>query len=80
MMGSMNLGMASPYIEAFGIAKGAGAKVFNLIEQVPTIDPLNAKGLRPLRALGNISFKNVFFQYPTRPDVKVIEKNEEKLI
>ncbi|XP_037914753.1 ATP-dependent translocase ABCB1 isoform X2 [Hermetia illucens] len=73
MMGSMNLGMASPYIEAFGIAKGAGAKVFNLIEQVPTIDPLNAKGLRPLRALGNISFKNVFFQYPTRPDVKVLE-------
>lgn len=73
MMGSMNLGMASPYIEAFGIAKGAGAKVYKLIEQVPVINPLAGIGERPEKIEGNILFKNVFFQYPSRPDVKVLE-------
>lgn len=73
MMGSMNLGMASPYIETFGIAKGAGAKVYQLIEQIPTIDPLAGRGLRPEKALGNIKLKNVKFNYPSRPDVPVLQ-------
>lgn len=73
MMGSMNLGMASPYIEAFGIAKGAGAKVYKIIEQKPEIDALEAKGDRPDKIMGNILFKNIRFQYPSRPDVKVLE-------
>lgn len=73
MMGSMNLGMASPYIETFGIAKGAGAKVFKIIKQIPTINPLSEMGVKPDKALGNIRFQNIVFQYPSRQDVPVLQ-------
>jgi ATP-binding cassette subfamily B (MDR/TAP) protein 1 len=73
MMGSMNLGMASPYIETFGIAKGAAAKVFDTIERKPIIDPLAAKGERPENITGTIKFKNVQFSYPSRSDVPVLQ-------
>ncbi|XP_055373170.1 ATP-dependent translocase ABCB1 [Condylostylus longicornis] len=73
MMGSMNLGVASPYIESFGVAKGAGAKIFQLIESIPKINPLLGKGEIPDKVIGNIEFRNVHFQYPSRPDVKVLQ-------
>lgn len=73
MMGSMSLGVASPFIETFGIAKGAAAKIFQIIERKPEIDPLSFRGIKPSFAHGNITFKNVYFQYPSRPDVKVLE-------
>jgi ATP-binding cassette subfamily B (MDR/TAP) protein 1 len=71
MMGSMNLGMSSPFIEAFSIAKGAGAKVFSVIDRVSPINSWSEDGKRPQQMKGNISFRNVHFEYPTRLEVKV---------
>lgn len=73
MMGAMSLGASSPFIESFGIAKGAAAKVFQIIENKPLIDPLSNTGDIPTKCNGNISFQNVFFNYPSRPDVKVLQ-------
>lgn len=71
MMGSANFGISSTLMEIFGSARGAGAQIFNLIDNVPTINPLLDKGTRPPSIEGNIELKNVVFQYPSRPDVPV---------
>lgn len=74
MMGSMNIGLASPYIEAFGIAKGACAKVFKLIEQVPTINPIEPKGQNLNKPLVHIELRDVGFRYPSRDEVQILNK------
>jgi len=73
MMASMNLGMTSPFIEAFSIAKGAGAKVFSVIDRVSPINSWSTDGKCPEQMEGNISFRDVHFEYPTRSDVKVLQ-------
>nr|CAD7601337.1 unnamed protein product [Timema genevievae] len=73
MMASMSLGIASPYIEAFGIAKGAGAKVFSVINRVSPINSTSEDGIKPTGIKGSITFSNVHFQYPSRADVKVLQ-------
>ncbi|XP_055920973.1 ATP-dependent translocase ABCB1 [Eupeodes corollae] len=79
MMGSMNIGMAAPYIEAFGIAKGACAKVYHLIEKEPKINPILRRGVKPRGNLEEIEFKDVEFQYPTRTDIKILQKLNLKI-
>ncbi|XP_030388009.1 ATP-dependent translocase ABCB1 [Scaptodrosophila lebanonensis] len=74
MMGSMNIGMASPYIEAFGIAKGACAKVFHIIEKIPIINPIEPRGRNLDEPLIEIEFRDVEFEYPTRPDIPLLRK------
>ncbi|XP_060800671.1 ATP-dependent translocase ABCB1 [Amyelois transitella] len=73
MMGSANFGMSSTLMEVFGVAKGAGAQIFNLIDNVPVINPLLNKGIVPKFIEGNIELKNVVFRYPSRPDVTVLK-------
>ncbi|XP_017479812.1 PREDICTED: multidrug resistance protein 1A [Rhagoletis zephyria] len=79
MMGSMNIGMASPYIEAFGIAKGACAKVFKIIEQVPTINPIEPRGKNLNQSLVHIELRNVSFKYPSRDEVQILDKLNLKI-
>lgn len=70
-MGSANFGISSTLMEVFGGARGAGAQIFNLIDNIPTINPLLNRGLKPNTIDGNIELKNVVFHYPSRPDVPV---------
>jgi ABC-type multidrug transport system fused ATPase/permease subunit len=73
MMGSMNLGMSSPFIEAFGIACGAAGSVYAVIERTPDIDSMSNEGEQPEKVAGDICFKGVKFNYPSRPDVPVLQ-------
>lgn len=73
MMGSMSLSMSAPFVESFGIAKGAAAKVFSIIAREPKIDTLAAVGDRPDKCEGNIEFKKVYFNYPSRKTVKILQ-------
>lgn len=58
-------------METFGTATGAAAHIFKLIDNVPKINPELDRGF-PLDVLrGNISFNDVQFHYPSRPDVPV---------
>lgn len=64
-------------------AKGASARIFEILERVPTI-PLHVtaedettKEEKPVTIpqadfLGQVSFHNVSFFYPTRPDIQVL--------
>nr|APK18402.1 truncated ABC family B protein ABCB1 [Chrysomela tremula] len=73
MNGSMNFGISSPYIEAFGISKAAASKIFSVIDNTPTINLSKGKGEILDTLKGNIKFRNVNFHYPSRPDVTVLQ-------
>ncbi|XP_052753180.1 ATP-dependent translocase ABCB1-like isoform X2 [Galleria mellonella] len=73
MTGSEHFGMLSSLVEVFGVACGAGAQIFSLIDNVPTIDSLLNKGAVPKHIDGNIELKNVVFHYPSKPDVPVLK-------
>ena len=72
-MGAMNVGQASPYIEAFSMAKGAAAVIFSIIDREPPIDSFSEEGVRPAAVTGNIELRGVHFNYPSRPDVPVLQ-------
>ena len=72
-MGAMNVGQASPYIEAFAMAKGAAAMIFEIIDRKPVIDSFSDEGLRPGEVKGNIELRNVKFNYPSRKDVDILK-------
>jgi hypothetical protein len=67
----MNMGLASPHLEAFAIARGSAAAVFQVMNRVPDIDSLSTAGHKPAGLKGDIELQEVHFQYPSRPEVKV---------
>ncbi|XP_031765976.2 ATP-dependent translocase ABCB1-like isoform X2 [Galleria mellonella] len=73
LMASENFAVLQTLVVVFGVATGAGAQIFNLIDNVPTINPLKNVGVTPKSCDGNIEFKNVVFNYPSKPDVPVLK-------
>ncbi|XP_058065127.1 multidrug resistance protein homolog 49 isoform X1 [Anopheles bellator] len=73
LAGAQNLGLSSPHLEAFSTAKGSAATIFSVIDRIPDIDALGDAGLQPSTVHGNIKFTNVFFRYPARNDVQVLQ-------
>jgi hypothetical protein len=67
----MNMGLASPHLEAFAIARGSAAAIFAVLNSVPDIDSLSTAGHKPAGLQGDIQLQGVHFQYPSRPEVKV---------
>ena len=65
-MGALEIGQASPYVEAFSMAKGAAAIIFAIIDRQPTIDSSSSEGLKPESAKGRIQLQDVKFHYPSR--------------
>ncbi|RWS22018.1 ABC transporter: subfamily ABCB/MDR-like protein, partial [Leptotrombidium deliense] len=64
---------ASPYLEAINIGRAAAKKVFETIQRQPKIDSYSQTGKALARVQGKITFQNVFFNYPSRPDVKILQ-------
>jgi len=54
-------------------ACGAAAKLFATIDRVPSIDSASEEGLKPSKVVGEITFENIYFNYPARPDVQVVK-------
>ncbi|XP_011868087.1 PREDICTED: multidrug resistance protein homolog 49 isoform X2 [Vollenhovia emeryi] len=73
LSGAQNMGLTSPHLEAFAMARGSAAAVFNVIDRVPLIDSLSKEGLRLDAVNGELEFRNVAFRYPARKDVQVLE-------
>ncbi|KAG7282167.1 hypothetical protein CRUP_034914 [Coryphaenoides rupestris] len=72
LIGAFSLGQTSPNFQAFASARGAAHKVYNIIDHVPSIDSYSEGGLKPDTIRGDIAFKNIHFNYPSRADVKVL--------
>lgn len=73
IIGAFGIGQASPNIEAFANARGAAYSIFQIIDTEPKIDSFSASGCKPDKMKGEIEFRNVHFQYPSRTDVPVLK-------
>jgi len=54
-------------------AASAAKTVFKQIDRKSKIDSLSEDGIFPEKCLGNIEFKNVSFEYSSRPGVKILK-------
>ena len=71
--GAMVIGQSSVFASDYQKAKLSAVNIFRLIDRQPLINiNNNAPILRPNQCNGNISFRDVHFTYPNRPDTKVL--------
>ena len=70
--GALGIGNSLPNIIDISTAIGSAAVVLDIIDNVPRIDPYSKEGLTIQNMRGDIEFKNVYFSYPTRPQIMVI--------
>ncbi|XP_066096531.1 phosphatidylcholine translocator ABCB4 isoform X3 [Saccopteryx bilineata] len=73
VFGAVALGHASSFAPDYAKAKLSAAHLFMLFERQPLIDSYGEEGLRPDKVEGDITFNEVVFNYPTRPDVPVLQ-------
>uniref|UniRef100_A0A8C1JB19 Bile salt export pump n=1 Tax=Cyprinus carpio TaxID=7962 RepID=A0A8C1JB19_CYPCA len=71
LIAALNLGQASPCLEAFASGRGAATIIFETIDREPEIDCLSEAGYKLNKVKGDLEFHNVTFHYPSRPEVKV---------
>ncbi|KAI4873056.1 hypothetical protein NFI96_025473 [Prochilodus magdalenae] len=74
LMGAMNLGQASPCLEAFASGRAAAKSIFETIDRIPKIDCFSEEGHKLEKVKGDIEFHSVEFNYPSRPEVKILDE------
>ncbi|GCC29142.1 hypothetical protein chiPu_0007579 [Chiloscyllium punctatum] len=70
--GTFSIGQTAPYIEAFSNARGAAYEIYKILDEKSAIDGFSEEGYKPDQIKGTVEFKNVHFNYPSRPDVKIL--------
>ncbi|KAF1747318.1 hypothetical protein GCK72_023780 [Caenorhabditis remanei] len=73
ILGTRRLGEAAPHMGAITGARLAINDIFKVIDHEPEINCTTESGRRPEKINGKLSFDNIQFTYPTRPDVKVLK-------
>ncbi|XP_051565286.1 bile salt export pump isoform X3 [Myxocyprinus asiaticus] len=73
LMGAMNLGQASPCLEAFASGRAAAKSIYETIDREPEIDCFSEEGHTLDKVKGDIEFHSVNFNYPSRPEVKILD-------
>ncbi|KAL5997458.1 ATP-binding cassette sub- B member 9 [Asimina triloba] len=71
MTGGMALGQASPSMNAFAAGRAAAYMMFETINRKSAIDAFDTTGVALEDISGEIELRDVYFRYPTRPDVQV---------
>ncbi|GAN07930.1 multidrug resistance protein 1 [Mucor ambiguus] len=72
IIGASGLLLMPQNLSAVSSACGAAFKIHRTIDRVPPIDVDAKEGLAPERFVGEIEFKDVKFNYPTRPDTIIL--------
>ncbi|XP_042282782.1 bile salt export pump isoform X1 [Thunnus maccoyii] len=72
LMAAVNLGQASPCLEAFASGRAAAKAIFDTIDREPEINCFSEDGHKLDKVKGDIEFHNVTFYYPSRPEVKIL--------
>lgn len=73
LLGTVSLGQITPNISAVAEAKGAAAQIYRILDTPSTIDASKEdEGEQPPSCLGQIQAIGVYFTYPSRPDVQVL--------
>ncbi|OCF58535.1 ATP-binding cassette, subfamily B (MDR/TAP), member 1 [Kwoniella mangroviensis CBS 10435] len=73
LIGAFSMAMAAPEMAAVSKAQSAAAKLFATIDRVPLIDSASIEGLKPDPVHGEITFENVKFHYPSRPNIPILK-------
>ncbi|XP_016524173.1 bile salt export pump [Poecilia formosa] len=73
LMAAMNLGQASPCLEAFASGRAAAKNIFETIDREPEINCFSDDGHKLDKVKGDLEFHNITFFYPSRPDVKILD-------
>ncbi|XP_053327619.1 bile salt export pump-like [Spea bombifrons] len=73
LVAAMNLGQASPCLEAFASGRAAATTIYETIEKNPVIDCMSDEGHKLDQVKGVIEFHDVNFHYPSRPDIKILQ-------
>ncbi|XP_050239582.1 ABC transporter B family member 11-like isoform X2 [Quercus robur] len=68
LVGSTNLGQASPCMSAFAAGQAAAFKMFETIARKSQIDAYDNSGLKLDDIHGDIELRDVCFSYPARPE------------
>ncbi|XP_047610352.1 ATP-dependent translocase ABCB1-like [Phacochoerus africanus] len=71
--GAMAMGHVSSFAPDYAKAKVSAAHLIVIIEKTPLIDSYSTTGLKPNTVEGNLTFNEVMFNYPTRPDIPVLQ-------
>ncbi|PVU97356.1 hypothetical protein BB559_002055, partial [Furculomyces boomerangus] len=80
MIGSFSLGGSAPSISAITSAIGAASTVFEIIDRESPIDALDTEsGIKVDGFKGEIEIENITFSYPTRTEVKALNKFSIKI-
>jgi ATP-binding cassette, subfamily B (MDR/TAP), member 1 len=72
LIGVFSLGNAGPFFGVSASARAAAYEVFMIIDRQPSIDSSSSNGKKLDNIIGNISFENVKFSYPSRPDITIL--------
>ncbi|XP_070692316.1 ATP-dependent translocase ABCB1 [Pempheris klunzingeri] len=73
LYGAMAVGEANAFAPNYARAKLSASHLIMLINRVPDIDNLSQEGESPDKFDGNVRFENVKFNYPSRPDVPILQ-------
>ncbi|PNJ70212.1 ATP-dependent translocase ABCB1 [Pongo pygmaeus] len=73
VFGAMAVGQVSSFAPDYAKAKISAAHIIMIIEKTPLIDSYSTEGLKPNTLEGNVTFSEVVFNYPTRPDIPVLQ-------
>ncbi|KAH6764213.1 P-glycoprotein 18 [Perilla frutescens var. frutescens] len=73
LMGGLNILTALPNLTAISEAKSAAMRISEMIDREPAIDCDDKKGKALSYVRGEIQFKGVYFNYPSRPDTPVLQ-------
>ncbi|XP_054420071.1 ATP-dependent translocase ABCB1 [Pteronotus mesoamericanus] len=73
VFGAMAVGQVSSFAPDYAKAKVSAAHIIMIIEKTPLIDSYSTEGQKLNTLDGNVTFNEVVFNYPTRPDVPVLQ-------
>ncbi|NXA54463.1 MDR1 protein, partial [Nothocercus julius] len=73
LIGAFSLGQAAPNLESMANARGAAYEVYKIINKKRLIDSSSQEGYKPDKIKGEIEFRNIHFNYPSRPDVAILK-------
>jgi ATP-binding cassette, subfamily B (MDR/TAP), member 1 len=66
------LNSIAPNMVTFTRAATAASELFSLVDRESEIDPFSPAGEKPVHINGSINFRGLTFNYPTRPDITVL--------
>ncbi|KAL2084174.1 hypothetical protein ACEWY4_019692 [Coilia grayii] len=71
--GAMAVGEANSFTPNYAKAKMSASHIKMLVDRVPAIDNASEEGKKPDKFEGDVTFEDVHFNYPSRPDVTVLK-------